>query len=539
MGISNKFEVSYSLSDQEFFRSRGMSLKEVSRQRALLTADKPFRIRAERACTPGDGVLLIKGEQREEFIVKGRDAVVAGRLTDFVPASGAATRMFADLLEARNSGDSLLCGVPEAASNDKKAQAVLKIFDALGDYAFYEELREAVLDKSLGRLDLKQYGGAELLRNGYGSLIISTLVDAESMGLANRPKALIPFHRYNSQDIRTALSEHLHTAVAVGSDKDSTCRVHFTCSTEHMDCFQLQAKKIAEQLRRELGVKFQITFSIQHPSTDMVCVDQNGDLGRDAQGNPMLRPGGHGALLFNLDQLAKDGADVVYINNIDNVHPERFRAEFVDSKLLLLGVLTEVQMIAHEAINALRRGLSMEGIDNLYREVSKQIGLGIPDEQWHNTESESRAALLAEALNRPVRVVGVVKNTGEPGGGPMWVKGVDGRVTKQLVERHELDPADAGQQNIFTSGTHFNPVRIMCGLRDSDGNPYDLFAFVNDQAVLISDKSTNGSKVRIIERPGLWNGSMAEWITVFVDVDASTFAPVKSVVDLARPAHQC
>lgn len=529
----------YSARDRDFFSSRRIGLDEVDRQRMLLTSEKPHRVCAERACTISDGIRRIGGDERSSLIQAGLTAVKNGRLTDFVPASGAATRMFADLLEARKKGAEFLVQVPEVAHHDKTARAIQQIFESLPHFAFYPELREIVLKKSSGKVDLDSVSAHDLFRGGDAGAVISAIVDSEGLGLADMPKALIPFHRYGAQDVCTSLAEHLHTAAEVGADMIGGCRVHFTCSPEHMEGFHREAREVAHLIHKRQGVQFNLSFSIQDPSTDTVCVDEEGNLGRDPLGNPLLRPGGHGALLFNLERLGREGSDAVYINNIDNVHPAHRRHEFVDSKLLLLGVLSEVQASVHAAVAGLRTGMDEQGVQELYDEMNRQVGLGVSTQEWNDADVAARVSLLIDALDRPIRVVGVVKNMGEQGGGPFWVRGSNGRVTRQLVERHELDPADEQQQALFAQGTHFNPVRIMCGLKDHTGKPHELNRFVNQRAVLISEKSISGSRVKILERPGLWNGGMAEWITIFVEVDEATFAPVKSVADLAKPSHRC
>lgn len=518
----------------------GIPLQEVLRQMALLTRSEPFRIHADRACTVDDGVWRLSGDERQHFIKKGRAVVMQGGLTDFIPASGAATRMFADLLEAKQCGDDFLRGVPDMAASDKRAEVVHAIFSKLSSFAFYQELRDEVWQRSGGELDLDRVGADDLLRHGHGPLVISSLIDGDGLALTHTPKALIHFHRYEQGEIRTALAEHLHTSLQVGADHRGICRVHFTCSPEHMEGFKIEAQRVADDLQRAHGVTFNLSFSIQEPHSDTVCVTEKGHLFLEQDGTLHLRPGGHGALLFNLNTLGERGAECVYINNIDNVHPDRFKAEFVQSKLMMLGLLSDVQEIAHRVVKVLSTlEVSDECVDELYQEVSRSVGLGISEGLWNSSDSQIKRELLRHALDRPVRVVGVVKNTGEPGGGPFWVRGKDGQVTRQIVEKHELDLNDRGQLKLFNTSTHFNPVRIVCGLKNYEGNPYDLQKFTNPEAVLISTKSVHGTAVKILERPGLWNGSMAEWITVFVEVDGATFAPVKGVLDLAREAHRC
>ncbi len=529
----------FSPSDRAFFEAKGISLHEVSRQLATLTSQRPSRIHADRPCTSGDGVICLSQEERARFVEKGLAALAAERFDVFIPASGAASRMFQDLSEAKKKGVDFLAKVPELAeTGDRLGKAVHSLFDALPLFPFFRDLQREVLTRTGGQLDLERSSPRDVLSQGYGETVIAAMIGEDGLNLAGKPKALIPFHRYPGDELRSALCEHLHTVADLVVGKARECGVHFTCSPEHVAAFETEAKAIVEQLKVQRGVSIEASFSVQAGHTDTVCVTPEGEMCRE-NGVPVLRPGGHGALLYNLGQQARSGARFVNINNIDNVHPIRVRGEFLESNLMLLGVLSEVQQMAHTVVKFLKTEKASHLIlESLYAELNEQVGLSISDARWKQSSSEQKQALLIEALDRPIRIVGVVKNTGEAGGGPFWVREEGGAVTRQLVEKHELDPESPAQQELFTKGSHFNPVRLMCGLADSDGKPFDLSRFVNEDAMMLGSKQDGGVKRKIIEWPGLWNGSMAKWITLFVEVDGSTFAPVKSVLDLSRAAHQ-
>ena len=536
--VINQYKLTQS--DRAFFEEKGISLQEVGRQLATLTSLRPPRILADRPCTLGDGVLCLSQEDRARFIQKGVSALANERFDVFIPASGAASRMFQDLTEAKKIGADFLARVPKLAEEgDRLGKAVFSIFDALPLFPFFRELQRDVLVKTGGQLDLERSSARDVLTQGYGETVIAAMIGEDGLNLARKPKALIPFHRYPGNEVRSALCEHLHMVADLVAGKAGECGVHFTCSPEHVTAFEPEAKVIVEQLKAQRGVSIEVSFSVQAGSTDTVCVTPEGEMCRE-NGLPVLRPGGHGALLHNLGQLAQNGARFVNINNIDNVHPIRTRGEFLESNLMLLGVLSEVQETANMTVKFLKTAETRpDTLEALFVELNEQVGLPIAEARWKQSSVEQKRALLIEALDRPVRIVGVVKNTGEAGGGPFWVREASGSVTRQLVEKHELDPENPTQQELFTKGSHFNPVRLMCGLANSDGKPFDLSRFVNQDAMMLGSKQDGGVKRKIIEWPGLWNGSMAKWITLFVEVDGNTFAPVKSVLDLSRSAHQC
>ena len=444
--------------DLSLLGARGISPSEAERQVDLLR-HRPAPVVLARPCTVGDGIAQLDAAIHDRLIGAAGDAAAKGRVTRFVPASGAATRMFKDLIAAL-TGSARPSSVPEAR----------QFFDRLDDFAFAGELR-----RRSGVTDAIATEEEE-------RTLLRTLL--EDMRYASLPKALIPFHR--GARARTAFEEHLLEGAHYTRTKSGLSRSHFTVAPEWRDEFEQLLRSIAPDIQSESASELAVSFSEQHPSTDTLAIAaDSGDPFRTDDGSLLLRPAGHGALLRNLEALA---ADLVVIKNIDNVVPCGRTQDVVHWKRLLIGYLLDVQ-----------------------RE---------------------------SAGDRPVRVCGVVRNEGEPGGAPFWVVDRDGRETLQIVESSQVNLGDAGQRAIFESSTHFNPVDLVCAVRGHDGRPFDLQRFVEASAVFVAKKSHEGRDLLALERPGLWNGAMAGWHTVFVEVPAATFAPVKTVLDLLRPQHQ-
>ncbi|HUE85308.1 MAG TPA: DUF4301 family protein [Vicinamibacterales bacterium] len=439
-------------------RHRGIAPEEAADQLRLLQ-QSPRPIILDRPCTVGDGIVQLAASQHAELLDTSRQASAERRVQKFVPASGAATRMFKDLIAAL-AGDEQPSATPAARA----------FFDRLDDYPFAELLRE--------RSGIR--GAIEFADDE--RTILRTLL--EDMRYAQLPKALIPFHR--RPVLRTAFEEHLLEGARYTRSRDRIARTHFTVAPEFREDFERLLTAVGPRVSAATDdTTPAVSFSEQHPSTDTLAATLDGQPFRTPEGTLLFRPSGHGALLRNLQALA---ADIVAIKNIDNVLPFERGDEVVRWQQLLIGYLV-------------RRHAASD------------------DE-------------------RPLRVCGVVKNEGEPGGAPFWVTHEDGRRSMQIVEASQVNLDDAAQRRIFESSTHFNPVNIVCALQSKDGRPFDLQAFVDRSAVFLSTKSHDGRDLVALERPGLWNGAMAWWDTVCIEVPASTFAPVKTVFDLLRPEHQ-
>jgi hypothetical protein len=486
--------------------ARGIALEEAQRQLQLLRTPPPAT-KLDRPCTVGDGIVRLDPSQHDELVAAGEQAAVAGRVTKFVPASGAATRMFKDLITALSGND------PPSHS-----PAGRLFFDRLDDFPFAEDVRRlAKVTGPIRSVDEERS-------------VLRTLLHV--MRYAELPKALIAFHR--GDRARTAFEEQLLEGAQYTRDRDGLARTHFTVAPEFRGDFERVLASVIPRVHDHTnGAVLSVTFSEQHPSTDTLAITPDGVPLRGPDGSVLFRPAGHGALLPNLREL---DADLVVIKNIDNVVPHERSAEVVTWKRLLLGYLVRLH---RDTCDLLRRCLAVDAGDEVLERAmavaARRFGR-VPSTPID--DRKATLAFIADALDRPLRVCGVVKNEGEPGGAPFWVVDTHLQQSVQLVESSQVNLADADQRRIFESSTHFNPVDIVVSLRSCDGTPFDLARFVDPHAVFLSRKSHLGRDVIALERPGLWNGGMAHWNTVFVEVPASTFAPVKTVFDLLRPEHQ-
>jgi len=475
-------------------RDRGISEDEANRQLALLAAQV---VHAElvRPCRLEDGIETIPVELQEPLILLHEEAAQQGRCSKFVPASGAATRMFQDVLTGRG---------------------VAALLEGMERFAFVDDVRAELAFRGY---DLDVLRGA-----GSGAEVVDALLGAEGLGYATIPKGLIPFHRYPN-GTRTAFEEHLVEAAGYVRDAERICRVHLTVSPEHLHGFRLLTERAVPAYEQSLYARFEIAFTVQRASTDTVGGTPAGGPFVADNGGLVLRPSGHGALLENLAGLA---GDIVFIKNIDNVQTDANRGDTLRWKKILGGRLVELQREVFLNVARLRsRPVDPAHVAEAAVFARRTLGVEARGE-----------ALLLRLLERPVRVCGVVRNTGEPGGGPYWVRSRDGRITRQIVEPAQIDERVESQRAAVLEATHFNPVDLVCGVRDVSGAAFDLRAFVDARAGIVTKKSHQGRDLLALERPGLWNGAMAEWITVFVEVPISTFTPVKSVSDLLRPEHQ-
>lgn len=496
--------------DLQRLRQAGISVEEAEAQLARLRRP-PTAITLSRPCTVGDGILKLTPAQADALMHVGQEAVAAGRVMKFVPASGAATRMFKDLMAALQD-----TGRPSSTP------AARDFFAHLDEFPFSEELRRR---SALDGLPADEAQERHVLR--------TLLVE---MGLAAAPKALVPFHRVGRP--RTAFEEHLLETTRYARDANGCCRLTMTVPADARSEFARmldELRPLVEQQTDDVAARLDVTFSVQSPATDTLALDRDGRPFRNDDGSLVLRPSGHGALLRNLQACARERAgDLVVIKNIDNILPDEANDEVVRWKQVLIGHLVQLE---HEVFAHLR-AVTQTPHDRTRLEQARQFARDhfarvVPETADLNT----LCAGVVSALNRPLRVCGVVRNTGEPGGAPFWVRHQDeDRI--QIVEPAQVDMDDPGQVDIFERATHFNPVDVVCSLLRFDGSAHDLSAFVDPDAAFVTAKSMDGRDLLALERPGLWNGAMAGWNTVCVEVPASTFAPVKTVFDLLRPEHR-
>lgn len=501
--------IEFSAADRAQLSELEIPVAEVERQIALFV-HPPAPVRLDRACTPGDGVYLLDGEERAAALAAYRAAAADGRVSKFTPASGAASRMFQALLATRGEGPVLRATlVHRAAAGDSAARDTLEFADQVERFAF-----SPLLAARLGA----RPSGDDL------APLIDALLTAAGLDYAAQPKGLLLFHAY-ADGARTAFEEHLVEAAALTRTAGGDARLHLTVSPEHEPGFRARFAQVRAALEARLAVRFELGFSTQKRSTDTIAVDADNRPFRDGDGRLLFRPGGHGALIENLNEL---GGDLVFIKNIDNVQPDHRRAAALEAMQALLGHLAVLHAEIGARLAALAAGEA--GAQDAARECAARFGIALPP--------QADAAAVRAALDRPLRVCGVVRNTGEPGGGPFWVREPDGAVTPQIVESAQVAMGDPDQRAAFERATHFNPVFLACAVRDAQGRPYDLRRFVDPSAVFIARKSKDGRELKALERPGLWNGGMARWLTRFVEIPESAFTPVKTVNDLLRPAHQ-
>jgi hypothetical protein len=359
------------------------------------------------------------------------------------------------------------------------------------------------------------------------------ILDHGGLNYSNLPKGLILFHDY-PEGARTAAEEHLVEAISYARDRQGVARIHFTISPEHKEKFTELFNRIVGPYEQRYGTRLEITWSHQEPSTDTLAVDENNLPFRNPDGSLLFRPGGHGALLGNLNRL---DADIIFIKNIDNIVPDRLKPETFLYKKVIGGFLLEMRGKVFEFLGKAEAGIiTEEEISEMASFCMKKLSLPLlPD--FDELSQSQKLHFLTHALDRPMRVCGMVRNEGEPGGGPFWVRDRNNHVSLQIIESSQVNQGDAAQLAIMQSSTHFNPVDIVCCIRNYKGRTFDLKRFVDENTGFISLKSSGGRNLKAQELPGLWNGAMAGWITVFVDVPVSTFNPVKTVNDLLRAEH--
>ena len=502
--------------DEELLAKKGISEEKIAEQLACFEKGFPYLKLSAAASVENGGIMKAEDKDVERYLAAW-DAYKDGekKIVKFVPASGAASRMFKNMFEF------LGADYDKPTTDFEK-----KFFDHIHDFAFYNDLNAACMDNTGKNID------ALLSEQNYKA-IVSNLLEAAGLNYGALPKGLLKFHRY-ADGVRTPLEEHLVEGALYAAGKTGEVNVHFTVSTEHRALFEkLVAAKVGEY-EAKYGTKFHISFSEQKPSTDTVAADMDNKPFRDKDGKLLFRPGGHGALIENLNDL---DADIVFIKNIDNVVPDRLKADTVTYKKLLAGVLVTLQKQAFEYLELLDSGhYSHEQLETIIRFVQQQLRCRRTD--LKELEDADLVIYLRKKLNRPMRVCGMVKNVGEPGGGPFLAYNPDGTISLQILESSQIDMKDPEKKAMFEKGTHFNPVDLVCAIRDYKGNKFNLLEHVDKATGFISYKSKNGKDLKALELPGLWNGSMSDWNTVFVEVPLSTFNPVKTVNDLLREQHQ-
>ncbi len=502
--------------DLEQLTAHGISRNTAESQMARFASGFPF-LKLAGSATVGKGICKLDADSEDKAIARWQQYLAdGGEVAKFVPASGAASRMFKALFSFVNGDE----------DTAKEGSPVAALLANLENLPFINELNATTV---------KLYGMPTdaLLAAGRQKEIISAIIGNEGMNYGALPKAMLTFHKYENGDTRTPLEEHLAEGAQTAATNGKV-NLHFTVSADHRKLFEDKIKEVQKGMEDRYGVKYDISLSEQKPSTDTLAATLDNQPFRTDDGKLVFRPGGHGALIANLGDM--DSA-VVFIKNIDNVVPDSLRQSTVRYKQVLAGTL----ILAHDKIahylNMLHQGCY--SADDLKQMVEFMRTTLCTESPLFDSLSESELAdYLEKKFNRPVRVCGMVRNDGEPGGGPFIAANADGSVSPQILESTQIDTANDAYMAMMNSATHFNPVDLICYIKDCNGNRFDLTRYIDHNTGFISSKSLGGKDLRALELPGLWNGAMSDWNTIFVEVPSSTFNPVKTVNDLLRPAHQ-
>ncbi len=499
--------------DKKQLADKGISEEQVKLQLEEIKNGFPF-LKLEAAATVGAGITRVSDADKQRYINAWQEYKQQhkGTVYKFVPASGAASRMFKNMF-----------AFLDAPYTEPQTDFEKQYFDGIKKFAFKKELCQKCQANQGKHLK-------ELLEEKRYKEIVANMLTKEGLNYGQLPKGMLLFYNYDDGP-RTPMEEHLVEAAQYAT-VDGKANVHFTVSKEHLDYFK---QKVAEKVgyyEQKFGVKYNITFSVQKPSTDTIAANMDNTPFRNEDGSLLFRPGGHGALIENLNEI---DADIVFIKNIDNVVPDNEKDVITEYKNLLAGVLVEAQKKAFEYMQVLASGnYNHDKLEEIIRFVQRDLCCRRSDIK--ELEDADLVIYLKEKLNRPMRVCGVVKNTGEPGGGPFLAYNQDGTVSPQILESSQIDKNDAKAMEMFTKGTHFNPVDLVCALKDYQGNHFNLPQYVDKQTGFVSYKSKNGKDLKALELPGLWNGAMSDWNTIFVEVPIETFNPVKTVNDLLKKA---
>ena len=500
--------------DLKQIAEKGITEQQINVQLEEFKTGFPF-LKLEAAAAIGKGIVAPDPQEKEKMIEAWNEYKAAGnKIVKFVPASGAASRMFKNMF-------AFLTADYDVPTTDFEKT----YFDNIEKFAFYNALNEKCVENC--GADIKA-----LIAKGDYKAVVANMLNADGLNYGQLPKGLLLFHNY-AEGPRTPMEEHLVEG-ALYAASNGEANVHFTVSHEHMALFEKKVEEKKDGYAQKYGIKYNISFSEQKPSTDTVAANPDNTPFRTEDGKLLFRPGGHGALIENLNEI---DADVIFIKNIDNVVPDRLKQETVDYKQVIAGVLVTLQKKAFDYLKVLDTGnYDHEQLEEMIRFVQRDLCCRKSDIKL--LEDAELVIYLRNKLNRPMRVCGVVKNVGEPGGGPFLTYNQDGTVSLQILESSQIDKSNAEYQKMFTEGTHFNPVDLVCAVKDYKGQPFDLPKFVDKTTGFISSKSKNGKELKALELPGLWNGAMSDWNTIFVEVPLGTFNPVKTVNDLLREQHQ-
>jgi len=500
-------------SDYKLLENKNITTDQLLIQLSYFEKGFPYA-KLIKPATIQDGISALNDEDCDKYIQIYKDEIQKGLdVAKFVPASGAATRMFKSLFE-------FIQATPQQQIELIDKEPYTSFIAEIDKFAFAKELP---IVNNINKVEL-------------ANTLITHLLEHEGMGYGSLPKGLLQFHKDGTNAV-TPFEEHLREAAGYGKTVDQTGNVHFTVSPEHHEKFNELWNTIKDKYQQLYDIKYNIGFSFQKPRTDTVATNPDNTPFRDENGQLVFRPSGHGALIENLNEMPNS---LVFIKNIDNVVPDHLQSDTIKYKKVLAGLLLEKKEVLFSILSNLENAdinIQNEAIEKAFGFIHDELQIAIPI-SIQGSDKDFQLKYIFDKLNRPIRICGMVKNEGEPGGGPFWVKQSDDSVSLQIVEGAQIDPNDEKQQNILKSSTHFNPVDLVCYLKDYRGNKFNLKEFIDPQTGFISEKTLNGKPLKALELPGLWNGAMANWLTFFVEVPVSTFNPVKTVMDLLRPQHQ-
>ncbi|ASV30482.1 DUF4301 family protein [Maribacter cobaltidurans] len=510
--------IEFTEQDKNQMAKKGIAKEKVLDQINTFKEGIPF-VDLQSAAVVGNGIYRFTDQEEQDLIALYENRVKDLDVLKFVPASGAASRMFKALfafLDNYNPKKETLKSYLE-----RKGDKDIKILsEGMDKMPFYDKVMSRLPD-SIDAEGEKVY------------LFVRELLGENALNYGFYPKGLLPFHKYG-ENTATPFEEHLKEGALYASSSNAS-NLHFTISEQHEEMFQSELKEVGDRVSKDTGTSFAVDYSFQKPSTDTIAVDMANKPFRNPDGSVLFRPGGHGALIENLNE---QDADIIFIKNIDNVAVMEGAKAVADSKKTLAGILLKVQDKAFkyakmlDDANATQADL-VEIKEFLENELNVKFKEG-----FGSLSEEEKINLLKSKINRPIRICGMVKNEGEPGGGPFWIKNAKGEISLQIIESAQIDMNNEEQVNILQNSTHFNPVDLVCGIRDFNGNKYNLMDFVDSKQGFITGKTKDGKELKALELPGLWNGAMAHWNTIMVEVPLVTFNPVKTVLDLLKDSHQ-
>lgn len=501
--------------DLKQLADKGISEQQIEEQLACFVKGFPY-LEIAASASVEKGVMVVSQEDQAIYM-EAWDAYLAKnkRILKFVPASGAASRMFKDLYEFLS-----------AAYDEPTTGFEKKFFNDITRFAFYNELNATCIANN-GK-DIPA-----LIASGNYKAVVSNLLDEKGLNYGQLPKGLLLFHQ-TADKVRTSMEEHLAEGAMYAKNNAGEVNIHFTVSPEHRALFEKLVTEKKRGYEEKFSVAYDISFSVQKPSTDTIAADMENNPFRDKNGKLLFRPGGHGALIENLNDI---DADVVFVKNIDNVVPDSFKCSTVIFKKVIAGVLVTLQKRIFNYLDLIETGkYTHNQVEEMIHFLQNDLCVRNPEMKL--LEDAELILYIKGKLLRPLRVCGMVKNVGEPGGGPFLAANPDGTVSLQILESSQIDLKDPDKKAMFEQGTHFNPVDLVCALKNHKGEKYNLPEFVDKNTGFISYKSKDGRDLKALELPGLWNGAMSDWNTIFVEVPIETFNPVKTVNDLLRSEHQ-